>query len=1056
MSGFMSHPLGRQKTIIWSTDQEISSVSAAEHRRKSLATPEKGERSPEDVEPAPKAGGRRGSVSFAGAAAAGKAARRSSIQPVRRGDLSAAEHDSIILDHVTGVRDAFEDSTALMLDETLKATLADVQRHSPFFQDFADEEINALFTCLTLFPFKNGDCLAIKGEPASWCGILLTGQIEPTDEETGQKHPMLTPGAMVGEMSLFRGGVRYCDMIGRGNGALAALLYEDLAELYTKVPTIAHKLIAAFGKSAASKLVHLNPLPSGPPLPSHPLFSAVNSSSPSSQRAGGIQRSKTSELTSADPAVRLKVISSALQSRGLDEDDSLELLKALTVEEYQPNQTIYAESKRVQHVGIVLSGSVTEGELTKGAGDMVGAWFALSGHPVHMRVCGGPSGATLGCLTLDKIGEIAATNGMLALKALKLIGLSATAQAEEKGDDDENMQASLGSKLTEVLYRNKIKDVEAKAKVQEEQATLALHEKQRNAMLLKKVQKAHAEATVNLQKTKDELQGTKNERDALKKQMSKRDADIVALNTKIDSLMRQIELERAGAGESEMTKEMNMLRDISAEKDRQLGKLKEENESCLKEMDDQLEAFKTEYRKLQTESMKLHEKTVTQFRWRVFILLILLDKKRRFERKMKVKSKVVEWISGSNKKEAEISLAMVRDELFDAQRELTKMSKEGEELRVAANTIADAKRHLEQQQAALVQTAKEALGRDNKLDDVAKAAEERAIAAAQRTESLVSEGLHLKWAVREAEERVREGASECAKLVAERDAAMNELMESRKGEEEAMSDCAVAKKRIFELEAMLLAERADFGARIADNEHKAREGAAAMQRVRKLEHEIDAANAARAADSLLHEKQRILLSRLIELEGTFGEMLAPPGGPTAYGQALQELTKKEISIQPAKRLIENASNTLDVHLVPSPLKGLPLPGKEAMHAASVAAKSTLGPATASASAGVLTDPTAASAIGRAAGVGRVDPTGAPAPAMTGSASLPMLRNPAGLTSERPLPVARGAARAQARRAQGVSVGSRNSELKQLVAMQNRTRANLSPPFMASPGRSPGR
>ena len=102
MSGFMSHPLGRQKTIIWSTDQEISSVSAAgtagsrsrRPKRRALA---------EDTEPAPaKAGGRRGSVSFAGAAAAGKAARRSSIQPVRRGDLSAAEHDSIILDHVTG------------------------------------------------------------------------------------------------------------------------------------------------------------------------------------------------------------------------------------------------------------------------------------------------------------------------------------------------------------------------------------------------------------------------------------------------------------------------------------------------------------------------------------------------------------------------------------------------------------------------------------------------------------------------------------------------------------------------------------------------------------------------------------------------------------------------------------------------------------------------------------------------------------------------------------------------------------------------------------------
>ena len=56
----------------------------------------------------------------------------------------------------------------------------------------------------------------------------------PTDEETGQKHPMLTPGAMVGEMSLFRGGVRYCDMIGRGNGALAALLYTLFKRCFAK------------------------------------------------------------------------------------------------------------------------------------------------------------------------------------------------------------------------------------------------------------------------------------------------------------------------------------------------------------------------------------------------------------------------------------------------------------------------------------------------------------------------------------------------------------------------------------------------------------------------------------------------------------------------------------------------------------------------------------------------------------------------------------------------------------------------------------------------------
>ena len=43
-------------------------------------------------------------------------------------------------------------------------------------------------------------------------------------------------------------------------------------------------------------------------------------------------------------------------------------------------------------------------------------------------------------------------------------------------------------------------------------------------------------------------------------------------------------------------------------------------------------------RTLQAESAALHHKTVTQFRWRIFILLMILDRKRHVERKLRVRS----------------------------------------------------------------------------------------------------------------------------------------------------------------------------------------------------------------------------------------------------------------------------------------------------------------------------------------------------------------------------------------------------------------------------------
>ena len=53
---------------------------------------------------------------------------------------------------------------------------------------------------------------------------LALGQVDIV-EENGTIIGSLTPGAFVGEMSLFRGGTRFCDLVGRGSGALAALLF---------------------------------------------------------------------------------------------------------------------------------------------------------------------------------------------------------------------------------------------------------------------------------------------------------------------------------------------------------------------------------------------------------------------------------------------------------------------------------------------------------------------------------------------------------------------------------------------------------------------------------------------------------------------------------------------------------------------------------------------------------------------------------------------------------------------------------------------------------------
>lgn len=219
------------------------------------------------------------------------------------------------------------------------------------------------------------------------------------------------------------------------------------------------------------------------------------------------------------------------------------------------------------------------------------------------------------------------------------------------------------------------------------------------------------------------------------------------------------------------------------------------------------------------------------------------------------------------------------------------------------------------------------------------------------------------------------------------------------------------------------------------------------------------------SEQVMHAKQRVLIARLMELEGTFRPMLAPQGGDTPYSVAVQEITKHEMArrappacdprnstpISPWNlrgasaggleetthqarvttcRVWQRLASTRMRHpsRAPSPLEA-PLPGQEARRAAVSAAAHAVKTAHAHAAEGARTSRARADT----ASTGTTNP-------LSLSTSLPMLRTRSSAEPlpafAQPLPVARGSVRVAARKAKGVSAGTR-SEIMNAIAMHSR-------------------
>ncbi len=234
--------------------------------------------------------------------------------------------------------------------ENFREQLEAVQKTGMYFHGFDEDEVDFLVEYLSYITFTDGELIAACGEEASWCGILLTGLLDAVLED-GQILGTLRKGQIVGEMALFRGGKRMCDMVGQGSGSLAALLFADLSAMYQHNPQVTQKLMQKFGQAASSKLIFPHPMPSNGggaasvPTAARALARRTKSKGSGGGGAAAIEAADAGLSSLAAPdfsdlSVRHQVAANSLEERGLDKLEAIELLKCLVLHDFTAGQVI--------------------------------------------------------------------------------------------------------------------------------------------------------------------------------------------------------------------------------------------------------------------------------------------------------------------------------------------------------------------------------------------------------------------------------------------------------------------------------------------------------------------------------------------------------------------------------------------------------------------------------------------------------------------------------------------------------------------------------------------
>ena len=126
--------------------------------------------------------------------------------------------------------------------------------HSVFFESFNDADVTHMASYLSVLSFTANQPILKKGEPASWVGIILSGELAAYVD--GKVVGTMGAGTIVGELAFFTGGERMADVNGSVDGFIALMMTPHLLELLRAAPSTGCKLIRTLGTSALSQLAY--------------------------------------------------------------------------------------------------------------------------------------------------------------------------------------------------------------------------------------------------------------------------------------------------------------------------------------------------------------------------------------------------------------------------------------------------------------------------------------------------------------------------------------------------------------------------------------------------------------------------------------------------------------------------------------------------------------------------------------------------------------------------------------------------------------------------------
>ena len=159
--------------------------------------------------------------------------------------------------------------------EEARTLLTSVQSKSKFFVGFSPQEVYVLERCLSVIYLSDGDEILCKSQEGTfWCLVLegslrvthscvtlgegRLGWTEPTCSLGQAPAVTLGEGSIVGEMSLFTGGIRNANTVGVDESTLAVMSFAELEAFKAVCPELGSKLNTVLASACVAKLLEMS------------------------------------------------------------------------------------------------------------------------------------------------------------------------------------------------------------------------------------------------------------------------------------------------------------------------------------------------------------------------------------------------------------------------------------------------------------------------------------------------------------------------------------------------------------------------------------------------------------------------------------------------------------------------------------------------------------------------------------------------------------------------------------------------------------------------------